>query len=334
MNKIERVTAVLQRRRPDRPPVSFWYHFGPENAEGRRAIDAHLRHVETYDLDFLKVMNDHRYPVTGPGGGLVADADALDRLPVLAGDEDVLGRQLELIEALSERFAGELLLTTTIFNAWSTLRRLTQPEDAAVHNPPTLEPVVDCRDDVMSRLLHEAPDALGRALTTIARSLANFARNCLAAGADGIYLSVRDDWVDTPQNGQGVYDRLVRPGDEQILAAAADGTFNFVHVCGKAVDFRRFANYPTHVIHWADRSSGPAIADVAGWAPPALCAGVDNLRTLVHGTPEDCRREVLDAVAEAGDRPILIAPGCTFDPLAVPIGNLHAIRRAVEGLPG
>ena len=29
MNKIERVMAVVEGRRPDRPPVSFWYHFDP-----------------------------------------------------------------------------------------------------------------------------------------------------------------------------------------------------------------------------------------------------------------------------------------------------------------
>ncbi len=62
MDKIERVAAVVEGRRPDRPPVSFWYHFGPAEVPGPPAVEAHLRHVETYDLDFLKVMNDNRYP--------------------------------------------------------------------------------------------------------------------------------------------------------------------------------------------------------------------------------------------------------------------------------
>jgi len=87
-----------------------------------------------------------------------------------------------------------------------------------------------------------------------------------------------------------------------------------------------------HVIHWADGSAGPPIAEVAGWVRPALCAGVDNLGTLVTGSPEDCAQEVEDAVAQAAGRPILIAPGCTFDPQAVRPENLHAIRRAVEGM--
>ena len=66
-----------------------------------------------------------------------------------------------------------------------------------------------------------------------------------------------------------------------MLRAAAEATFNLLHVCGKALDFRRFAGYPVHVINWADRSAGPPIAEVAGWVRPAIAAGVDNLGTMV-----------------------------------------------------
>lgn len=110
-------------------------------------------------------------------------------------------------------------------------------------------------------------------------------------------------------------------------------TFNILHVCGTALNFARFADYPVHVLHWADRLGGPSIAEVAPWARPALCAGLDNLRTMVTGSPADCAREVRDAIQQAGTRPILVAPGCTYDPAAVPAANLHAIRRAVEGAP-
>ena len=61
-----------------------------------------------------------------------------------------------------------------------------------------------------------------------------------------------------------------------------------------------------------------------------VCGGLDNLGTMATGTPDDCAREVADAIDQAGGRPIMIAPGCTFDPLKVPAENLHAIRRAVE----
>jgi uroporphyrinogen decarboxylase len=330
--KIERVDAVLAGRQRDRPPVSFWHHFGPDEISGPRAVSAHVQHVETYDLDFLKIMDDNRYPRPATPSGVVASAADLDRLDVMQGDEDSFGRQLELIAQLARHFAGRLRMATTVFNSWSTLRQLTTPATGR-HGPPVLDAGQDQapQDALLSRLLHEAPAALARALDVIAESLVRFVHRALAAGADGVFLSVRDDWVDTPENGAGAYDRLVRPGDLKILAASAAGSFNLLHVCGRAIDFRRFAAYPVHALNWADRYAGPAIADVAAWVRPALCAGLDNLGTMVTGSPEDCARQVADALQQAGGRPMMIAPGCTFDPGAVPPANLQAIRRAVGG---
>ena len=221
MNKIERVGAVIEGRQPDRPPVSFWYHFGPESVAGPAAVEAHVRHAQTYDLDFLKIMADNGYPRTALPQGMVAAARDLDRLSVLSGTEDAFGRQLELIAQLARHFAGRLLMTTTIFNAWATLRQLLTV-DTGAHGPPSLVATSDPRDAAMARLLDEAPQALARALEKVADSLANFARQCLAAGANGVYLSVRDDWVDGP-GGPGTYDRLVRPGDLRILARGEPG---------------------------------------------------------------------------------------------------------------
>jgi uroporphyrinogen decarboxylase len=325
MDKIDRVKAVLAGRQPDRPPLSFWYHFPSDCVAGPRAVEAHLRHAETYDLDFLKVMNDNRYPVAGA----IEEVGDLEKLCVLQGDEAGFGRQLELIGELSRRLSGRMWMTTTIFNAWSTLRR-TAGAESDVHGPPSMGPSGDPRDALMARFLREAPAALAHALAAIAESLANFARKLVEAGAQGVYLSVRDDWVDTPESGAGTYDRLVRPGDLAILAGAAAGTFNMLHACGKALDFQRFAGYPVQAINWADRAAGPSIAEAALWVRPALAAGLDNLETMVHGTPEDCAAEVVDAVTQAGGRPMLISPGCTFDPLAVPAANLRAIRRQVD----
>jgi hypothetical protein len=296
---------------------------------GEAAVEAHVRHVETHDLDFLKIMDDNRYPRTATSSGVITSVADLDQLSVLRGDEDSFGRQLELIGALAKHFAGRLRMATTIFNAWGTLRSMTVP-DTGEHGPPSLDEGEDPRDVTMSRFLREAPQALERALGVIAESLANFTRHCLTAGADGVFLSVRDDWVDAEANGAGTYDRLVKPTDLTILAAAEPGPFNLLHVCGKAVDFDRFAVYPVQVLNWADRYSGPSIADVADTAIPAICAGLDNLNTLAHGSPEDCAEQVADAVTQAGKRPIMIAPGCTFDPHTVPEANLRAVRLAVE----
>jgi hypothetical protein len=103
-----------------------------------------------------------------------------------------------------------------------------------------------------------------------------------------------------------------------------------LHICGKALNFRTFAEYPVAVLNWADRAAGPSIHDVAPWAKPALWCGVDNLVTLVTGTPDQVRDEVTDALRQAGTRPIMIAPGCTFDPARVPQANLQALADAAS----
>ena len=85
MNKIERVSAVLAGHQPDRLPISFWYHFGPDAVSGPKAVEAHVRHVETYDLDFLKVMCDGRYPLPHRADGIIEDLADLERLEADAG---------------------------------------------------------------------------------------------------------------------------------------------------------------------------------------------------------------------------------------------------------
>ena len=326
MTHTQRVAAVLAGEQPDRPPVSFWHHFPPDCQHGPPAVDAHLRQLERYDVDFLKVMNDNPYPRHRE----IRRAADLRDWPVLRGDEEGYGRQLDLIRQLRGELAGRVLTTTTLFNAWAILRRLVIPELTNVHGPPSLGSPTRRSDVRMSELLVEDRAAVGMALDVIAASQANFAGKCIEAGAEGIFLSVRDDWVNTDANGKSTYEEMVRTGDGQILSAARGGRFNVLHVCGVPQDFDAFAAYPVHVINWADRAAGPPIADVAARTKPALCGGVDNLGTLPTGGPADVAGEVRDALRQAGDRPIMISPGCTFDPEAVPAENLDAMLTAVR----
>jgi uroporphyrinogen decarboxylase len=326
MTSKERVSAVLAGSRPDRPPVSFWHHFPPDCRHGPPGVEAHLRHASRFGLDFLKVMDDNGYPTSLD---IRSSAD-LRNLPVLQGDEQGYGLQLELIRALAVELSGKLFLATTIFNAWAVLRRMATPAIADRHGPPRLGGPATPSDARVSELLAEDRGAVGRALSVIATSQANFARKCIEAGADGVFLSVRDDWVDTKGNGWRTYDEIVRSGDKEILTGAGEGRFNLLHVCGIPRAFDAFAAYPVHVVNWADRAGGPAISEVIGRIKPVVCGGVDNLSTLPKGTPQDVEKEVADALRQAGDQPMLISAGCTYDPEAVPDENLDAMVRAVR----
>ena len=324
MTSLERVRCVLDGRRPDRPPVGLWHHFRLDEVCGAAAVQAHVAHLQTYDLDFLKVMNDNGYPHAAP----VRDERDLATIRELRGDEPEFARQLDLIRELRRTLGDGVMMTTTIFNAWAILRHLIRPP--MEHNPPDLGGAVDEPSLVIKAMLVEDAKAVKSAVRRIGVSLSRFARRCITAGADGIFLSVRDDWVQSKDKDMGLYDELVRSSDLQILRGASAGQFNLLHVCGRAVDFRAFAKYPVHVINWADRSAGPSIAEVKDWLTPAICGGVDNLTTLLNGTPEDCEKEVEDALRQAGDRHIMIAPGCTYDPNGVSSSNLRAVCRAAR----
>ena len=327
MTKRERVQAVIAGERPDQVPVSFWHHFESDQFTGQAALDAHVGYLERFDLDFLKVMNDHQFPRGDVE--IVTTVDDLKRIEPLPGNSGDFAGQLELLERLREALGDDVPMTTTIFNPWAVLRKLVEPPSDK-HGPPKMHSE-DARDDALSALLKQDRSAVQGAIKAIGGTIADFARACIEAGADGIFFSVRDDWVDRHANGAGTYDAIVRQVDLKILEAASAGTFNMLHICGRPLDFKRFAEYPVQVINWADREAGPSIAYARDRAKPAIAGGVNNLGVMADGSPEDCAAEVQDALRQAKDRPILITPGCTYDPKRVPEANLKAVVAAARG---
>lgn len=325
MTTIERMRCTLAGKRPDRPAFSFWYHFPAGQVAGQAAVQAHLDQLATYGMDFLKVMNDNPYPHDRP----IRSVADLGEFAEFKGDEAGFGRQIELIAALHERLGVKVLLCTTIFNAWAVLRNLIEPVHE--HLPPVMGTSADGPSQWIRDALARDAQAVEHAVNTIAASLASFTRRCIAAGADGIYLSVRQDWVEPTTKETGLYDRLVRPADLRILDAVRGAELNILHVCGTARNLRAFNDYPVAALSWADRSAGPSIGEAIKWLKPTVCAGVDNLGTLCTGSPQVVRDQVADALRQAGNRPMIVAPGCTFDPQRVPVENLHALAEAVRG---
>ncbi|MBU0640709.1 MAG: hypothetical protein KKB50_17740 [Planctomycetes bacterium] len=352
MSKTEHLRRVLAGGTRARPPASCWYHFPPEFHPAAPAAEAHLRHLEKYDLDFLKVMNEVDYPRDALGAaGVIQSVGDLKKLRELPGDAPPLDGQLDLVRRLAQRVGGEVPLTTTIFHTWMVLRNLTAAPKQR-HQPPVMEVLSDPRNALLTQWLRADRAAVEAALQTIEQTAIKFARLCIEAGADGIYLATRDDWIDTPAHREALatsagesgspYDELVLDSDRAIFAGASAGWFNVLHLCGRPVRFDRHLPDPNiHVVHWADRESGPDIAtarrlvmdavpDVHG-TRPALAGGVSNLKTLPYGKPVEVVAEVCDAIAAAAGYPLLITPGCTYDPDAISDENVLTMVASVRG---
>jgi len=146
-------------------------------------------------------MDDNRYPRPATASGTITEVGDLDRLTVLAGDEQTLGSQLELVRGWPSGSGATLPghdhfqpLDHAAADDDSRLRRAQSARAAQRDRSPRHDHVA---------IPPRGPGRLGPGAGVIGESLAHFARLSLEAGADGIYFSVRDDWVDAPANGRG-----------------------------------------------------------------------------------------------------------------------------------
>src|SRR5258705_6974636 len=229
MTKRQRVTAALRGRAVDRPPLASWLHtFAPENSA--RGLDAEtLRLPGGSDGDSLKPQ--FRAQCFAELGGLtyapsgqkarqytvthapLATADDLARLPVADPGSGALGEQLEALRLIRAAVGPDVPIIWTVFA------------------PPMILPMLarGGREQALG-FLRQAPRETARAFDVMADTLAEYARRCLAAGADGLFYAtnVATRALMTAEEGR----RWQRPWDRRILNPVADAPVNLLPVCG------------------------------------------------------------------------------------------------------
>jgi uroporphyrinogen decarboxylase len=292
---VERVRAAIQGQPVDRPPFTIWYHFGLQHAPAERVAQAHLEFFDAYHLDWLKVMNDYSYPMPD-GIETLRDAHDLARLTPLDLARTPLGEQLQVVDLLARALRGRALFVDTVFNAWNTLRR-------------------NVVKDAMAGFMRDHPKELLAALTVVNENLTRYARESLARGAAGIFLSVPA----TPESLTAEeYERFMRPFDLALLEAVRDrGECHVLHAHGARLYWDRLLEYPVHAVSWADRASGPSLAEARPRTARALVGGIDQT-TFADRPAAAIRAEIRNAVAEAGRERLLLAPGCAVPSYSYP----------------
>jgi uroporphyrinogen decarboxylase len=304
MNKLERVRAALSGSPLDHPPFTIWYHFGLQHAPAERMAQAHLDFFDAYDLDWLKLMNDYSYPM--PKGVETLDRAAdLERLGALELEETPLGAQLKVIEITARALAGRALVVDTLFNAWNTLRR-------------------NVVKGAIDEMMREHPAALGRALGAVNDNLIRYAQAALQRGAAGIFLSVP---ASTEFVSRDQYERFMRPYDMALLEAIRGrGTLHVLHAHGNHIFFDRMIEYPVQALSWADRDSGPTLAEARRRTDLPLMGGISQGR-FAYESAAHIRGQIKGAIADAGQEKLFLAPGCALPSYTFP-ELIHAARDA------
>jgi uroporphyrinogen decarboxylase len=306
MTKIERVRAAVAGGEVDRPPFTVWYHFGLQHAPAERTAEAHVEFFETYDLDWLKVMNDYSYPMPR-GIETLAEPRDLRRITPIDVRQGALGEQLEAVRHIAQALRGRALLVDTVFNAWNTLRR-------------------NVLKEAMEPLMREHPAELEAALAVVNENLTRYAVASLQLGVAGIFFSV-------PATAESVtaeqYERFMRPFDLAFLEAIRPyGELHVLHAHGTRLHLDRLLDYPVHAISYGDRDSGPPLAEMRTRTSLALVGGLDHVG-FPNLSAARVREQVRSAVAEAGPRKLLVAPGC-----AIPTYSFPELIRAARDQAG
>jgi len=320
-----RLTAAAEGSRPDRVPVGFWQHFPTEDDDvdtfARATIDAFRR----YDLDFIKITPRMPGPLLSWGIELgryhphrgfyfvakraVTEVEDWEKLARVTPDDPPQRAQLDALRKIRAAVGNDVPILMTVF-------------------APAMAASFLADDATFLRHLRDAPERLATGLRTIADATVDFARAALASGADGFLYGIKH--ASARALPWASYATLDRDFDRAVARELFERSrLTIAHLHGPELAFERFLDYPAHVLNWYDRVDGPPLDRVRTLAPQAVVSGgVDHERTLMIGTPDEVRAEVLDAVAQTEGRGFILAPGCTA-PVTAPEENIRAMLSAV-----
>jgi uroporphyrinogen decarboxylase len=326
MTKRERVTAALRGRPVDRVPLAFWLHnFTSENSAKGLAEET-LRLARTFDWDFLKPQSRAQcfaemWGLTyAPSGAKatpyavthapVATADDLARLPVADPRAGALGEQLEALRLIRAGVGAEVPIIWTVFA------------------PPMILPMLarGGREQALG-FLRTAPRESARAFDAMAETLAEYARLCLVAGADGLFYAtnVATQALMSAEECR----RWQRPWDLRILGAVEGAPFNLLHVCGTGIHLDEFADYPVDAWSFAAVPGNPTLAGVHARTGRAVVGGLPAKPEIAGLTESALVAHVAAATREMGGRWLLLGPDCSINP-DTPERLLHAVGAAVR----
>ncbi len=326
MSKWERIEAALHGGEVDRVPISLWKHYHLQDRAPGQLAEITLALHRQFDTDLIKLTPSGLYPLQDWGATIrfgtdddtsplivqpiVASADEWETLPRLNVTKGALGRELEMIHHVAAGLDGTAPFMMTIFSPLTLAYKLRGNKvERAVED------------------LRQSPRQLHAGLTTICQVVRDYAAACLEAGASGLFFATQMASYDALSREE--YEEFGAPYDLRILeSVAGKSQITMLHVCRQNLMFDLVAEYPVDAINWADRASGPGLAEARRVTRKALAGGL-SLETLLEGTEEEVLAEARQAIAQAGRTGFILAPACVIWGPS-PDANLAAARQAVE----
>ncbi len=274
MNKKTNLLHMLEGRPHEHIPVSFFQHFLPEDATGKRCVDAHVKFYKETDFDFIKIMHD----------GLTAPCSLTpDRIEDLAGysprraDSAYVQEYLSRAGMINDRINSEVYTYCNIFTPFTLLRRIGD------------EKLLDfIRKD--KRFIRDVLCRMGEDIAWLSEKMIK------DAGCLGVFLAIQgaETGLFTPEE----YKEIIEPSDLIVTNAASDASpYNILHFCGWNGIKNQLAlwqDYKGNTVNWAIYVEELPLPEGRKYFGMGNCmGGFDNRRDrlLYAGTREAVQAE-------------------------------------------
>jgi uroporphyrinogen decarboxylase len=323
MTARERVSAAVRGEALDRPPFSVWRHFYDREGAGAEALaDATVSWTRRHSLDLIKYNPRAHYHAEPWGTRYEYRGDGHPRLvryavTVSSGwrsvrsrsvDEPVFAEMREGLTMVRARLP-DIPLVMTIFTPLAICERLAGRERLL--------------EDLRRR-----PDDVLEALDAIALTFGAFARSCLEAGADGVFLATTL-WAQRTLLTDAEYARFGSPFDMRVLDSTTGASLNVLHVCGADARVLELARYPVSAVSWDALAPGnPDLRSFLDQISHRASIGGMSHTALLSEDATLVAAEVVHALQASHGRRWIAAGACTIPP-ETPAATLDRAREAL-----
>jgi uroporphyrinogen decarboxylase len=291
----ERVDKALLGQEVDRPPYTFYRHYGRPTAQ-LEAQD-HLDFHRAYKTDIVKVMNDFDYPKS-------TTAKWYELKPL----DSPYPNQLETLRRVRDGLNGDAYFVDTIYGPYMTAMILfqSQPQFA---NQPKSDEVEAAQIKSLHEFQQQNPDAWHNALDAITQSTINHIRQSKEIGASGALVSIYN--AESKFGSVDDYKKFTRPYDKRVFDALADTKLTVLHLHYLQRPYLdQFVDFNAPVLQYSLETSGIPISEIRKKYAQPILGGVDEIhyRKL---TTEQIRAQLKEAKSQAGSK-YIAAPGCSI----------------------
>lgn len=308
MTKKERIQAAVNGETPDHLPYSLWTHLPGIDLDPVLLAEKTYEFYKTYDVDFIKTMNNGMYAIEDFGctidysdiatGGVakvintpIHNPEDWLSLRTCSIKEGGLLRELTSLKLLLEKVKSEdVPVLFTIFSPITTADKLSGKA-------------------LLSHIRAGHGDKVKKALEVITETTAILAEEAIRLGAAGIFFASQMSSYTTMTEDE--YCEYGRPYDLKVLEAAKDGWFNTLHAHGTQIMFNLLKDYPVSVFNWHAWETLPNLDEAFCLTGKCLMGGLERM-DITNKDRNAVQHQIFESLRQLKGRHQILTPGCVI----------------------